>query len=664
MNANLFTLDRPSLWRRVLRRHISTISAPLAIRVVCLSIVLFAFLLVVRMQLVGLSWLATQSKATLVPKMLALGYYDFIYVAGLTTIFLALLALTPNRRRLRQLLFWSFCGLALLSLLIAAVNAQIVAAIGRPFTYQWFYYSDFLRSREAQSALFFNLPFSRLIRLGVVMAAVWLAARSLAIEVQTVCPPRFRRIAWGTLTAIVVLYVPLAGWYLHRQEWEIGKIANPVFAFTQSYFISAKDQPELFTMSVPEPFHGLKSGAEANAPEQQFPGNHDGQVKNVILFVMESVAGEYIDTLGSRYAATPEISHYASSSATFSRIYAHVPASNKSLVSLLGGIYPWVSYFTLTEERPDVTLPTLSSEFKKANLRTAFISASSLDFQRGNEFLAHRQFDIMEDQSTLNCGDRHYRSDQWSFLNGVDELCAVERLTSWIDEKPQAPFFAMMWTAGTHYPYFTLDEEIDYGVGDPFFNRYLNALHHTDKAIGQLIAELTKRGLDQSTLIVLVGDHGEAFGRHQQLTHASKIYEENIHVPLILINPLLFHGEHYDTIGGLADIAPTIFSILHRPAPALWQGYSLFRNDRMARTYFFTPWSDFLFGYREGDLKFIYNATIGTTEIYDLRQDPLETTNLAAQMSEHVVPGHEALAAWVQSQNRFFTQLLSEPTAQ
>ena len=222
----------------------------------------------------------------------------------------------------------------------------------------------------------------------------------------------------------------------------------------------------------------------------------------------------------------------------------------------------------------------------------------------------------------------------------------------------------MMWTAGTHYPYFTLDEEIDYGVGDPFFNRYLNALHHTDKAIGQLIAELTKRGLDQSTLIVLVGDHGEAFGRHQQLTHASKIYEENIHVPLILINPLLFHGEHYDTIGGLADIAPTIFSILHRPAPALWQGYSLFRSDRMARTYFFTPWSDFLFGYREGDLKFIYNATIGTTEIYDLRQDPLETTNLAAQTSEHIVSGHESLAAWVQSQNRFFTQLLSEPTAQ
>lgn len=84
------------------------------------------------------------------------------------------------------------------------------------------------------------------------------------------------------------------------------------------------------------------------------------------------------------------------------------------------------------------------------------------------------------------------------------------------------------------------------------------------------------------------------------------------------------------------------------------KGYSLFRNDRMARTYFFTPWSDFLFGYHEGDLKFIYNATIGTTEIYDLRQDPLETTNLAAQMSEHIVSGHESLAAWVQSQNRFF----------
>ncbi|TGR89203.1 hypothetical protein EN834_36835, partial [bacterium M00.F.Ca.ET.191.01.1.1] len=74
------------------------------------------------------------------------------------------------------------------------------------------------------------------------------------------------------------------------------------------------------------------------------------------------------------------------------------------------------------------------------------------------------------------------------------------------------------------------------------------------------------------------GDHGEAFGEHDDYVHASAIYEENVHIPLIMINKHLFHDQVVQSVGGIVDIAPTILDILGLPLPKQWQGRSLFRE--------------------------------------------------------------------------------------
>jgi glucan phosphoethanolaminetransferase (alkaline phosphatase superfamily) len=51
----------------------------------------------------------------------------------------------------------------------------------------------------------------------------------------------------------------------------------------------------------------------------------------------------------------------------------------------------------------------------------------------------------------------------------------------------------MIWTNNTHYPYYVLGEELDFGVKDASLNRYLNALHHTDKIVGALLRHLESR---------------------------------------------------------------------------------------------------------------------------------------------------------------------------
>jgi arylsulfatase A-like enzyme len=136
-----------------------------------------------------------------------------------------------------------------------------------------------------------------------------------------------------------------------------------------------------------------------------------------------------------------------------------------------------------------------------------------------------------------------------------------------------------------------------------------------------------------------------------------EVYEENVHVPLIFINKR-FQGEERASIGGLIDIAPTIMDLLGLPSAEKWQGRSLLNTNRTPRTYFFSPWSDYLFGYREGNRKYIFNATTGTHEIYDLLKDPEESTNLSMHLGQEVPSRQRRLAGWVQYQDEFIGKIL------
>jgi len=238
-------------------------------------------------------------------------------------------------------------------------------------------------------------------------------------------------------------------------------------------------------------------------------------------------------------------------------------------------------------------------------------------------------------------------------LDGTDDLCTAQALARWLPDRSGTPFFAVIWTMMTHFPYFAAAPERNFGVTDRAFNRYLNGLARGDEALGFLRKTLEDRGLSGSTLIVVVGDHGETFGQHNQRGHGLKIYEENLHVPLLLICPGLFHGERLSTVGGLIDLAPTALDLLGFEAPSVWQGRSLFRADRTGRVYFYSPFSDDLFGLRDGNQAFLFDASQNQTEVYDLDADPREKINLAVANPQFARLGKDRLVAWAQYEERF-----------
>lgn len=261
-------------------------------------------------------------------------------------------------------------------------------------------------------------------------------------------------------------------------------------------------------------------------------------------------------------------------------------------------------------------------------------------------FLEKEGFDIVQDFKKINCPYKNF-SVEWEYLDGIDDRCMVNSALDWINSTKENTF-TLCWTMQTHYPYFSSGSEVQFNTNNKSLNRYLNALNNSDKAFGILMDELSKKNMLDETLVFVTGDHGEAFGRHDQITHGSEIYEENLHIPLMLINPKLFHGETDNRIGGLIDIAPTVSHIVGMKSPTEWQGRSLLNNQPKDRAFFFGPYADFLFGTRYGNWKYIYNASTTNSELYDLSKDPKETTNLAAENKALVDSQYQYLAAWIQ----------------
>ena len=184
--------------------------------------------------------------------------------------------------------------------------------------------------------------------------------------------------------------------------------------------------------------------------------------------------------------------------------------------------------------------------------------------------------------------------------------------------------------------------------------RYLNVLHETDRQIERLFEALRRAGLDRNTLVVITGDHGQAFGHpHNSYGHGRTAYEEDVHVPLMFWFPGAYRSAvHSKTVGGHVDLAPTIAELAGLPPAPDWQGRSLFYTRLPHRAYFYVAEDHFTLGIREGSWKYIFDLREGVDELYDLDRDPNEQQNLAMAQPERCARLRQRLAAWTEANRR------------
>jgi arylsulfatase A-like enzyme len=156
-------------------------------------------------------------------------------------------------------------------------------------------------------------------------------------------------------------------------------------------------------------------------------------------------------------------------------------------------------------------------------------------------------------------------------------------------------------------------------------------MHVGDQALGELIAGVESRGLMDRTVWLVMGDHGEAFFEHPgNFAHSLYVFEENVHIPVIVALPGALAGAlRVPQVGGTIDLGPTLLDLLGLAAPGEWAGRSLLHGEPgVAR--FFTDHSSVLLGLRQDRWKCIVEPDAGRLRLFDVAADPGETVDVSA----------------------------------
>lgn len=345
---------------------------------------------------------------------------------------------------------------------------------------------------------------------------------------------------------------------------------------------------------------------------------------NVLLVTMDTTRADRLGCYGYSRANTPSIDYLAENGVRFLTAYSPVPLTCPSHCSIMTGTYPVYhqvrnngTYYLAPE------LQTLAEVMKKNGLKTsAFVASFTVDSRFGLD----QGFDVYDDQ---------FAPDQaFKALNSERRADAVyASFSGWLDENKEDQFFAWVHFFDPHIPY---DPPSHYG--EEFQdNPYDGEIAFMDFYIGKIVEKLRDTGLLEKTLIVLAGDHGEAFGEKQEEGHGVFIYESTTRVPLIFYSAdHLPAGVSFEDKVRLIDIMPTVLDMMAFEMPEEIQGVSLVpliegRKTQDLSVYIesYFPrenygWSQ-LVGLVDGDWKYI---DAPKPELYNLSLDPREEKNL------------------------------------
>jgi arylsulfatase A-like enzyme len=532
---------------------------------------------------------------------------------------------TRARLQVTWLVYWAL-------VLYTALNIPIAIVLSTPLTW------SMLRATSgtlADSILLYVTPSNAL----VVLLAVVIAG--VLPRLTTRLPPHV--VALARASAIVIIAIgPSAG---QRVETS-GLHRNASIALVTSALprISASALAGDWTRT---PFdarpHSIAEPGRFEPLETEDLSHLRGFAagRNVVLVILESTGAQYLSLYGGAEDVTPNLDALARHAIVFETAYAAYPESIKGLFSILCSTYP--AFDTTPQMYERAPCDSIASVLSRRGYRTALFHSGRFAYLGMESIVQGRGFDTLEDAGDIS--GRH----QSSF--GVDEPSTVARILSWLDGLPvDQRFFVTYAPIAGHHPYET-------PVPGPFptgkeIGRYRNALRYADESFGTLLAGIRARGLEQNTMWVVLGDHGEAFGQHAgNYGHTFFLYDENVRVPFLIAAPGIVEPQRSRTTVSLVDTAPTILDVLGLPTAPTYQGQSaLAAEPRMAL--FFTDYSLGLLGLRDGRWKYVYELESGRAKLFDLDEDPAESVNLASRHMSRVLSYQRTLHGWSAAQKQ------------
>jgi arylsulfatase A-like enzyme len=316
------------------------------------------------------------------------------------------------------------------------------------------------------------------------------------------------------------------------------------------------------------------------------------------------------------------------------RMYTTVPYTSEALLALLGGLMPPFSRVSSYEEVAATGWPRLLAENGYA---TAFFTGSYLNEKRGERRMLMRlgfetvvgAEDLSDDQASL----RTY--------SGVDDFSIMPPALSWVDSvlADSARFVLACLTQSSHHPY-ELPSDVALtptSVDDRELGLYLNTLAYVDEFLRTFYDELRRRDLLESTVLLIVGDHGESFGEHGARFHGMNVWEQGVRVPFLLHDPSSGHSRRVAGPFQQTDVLATVLESA---------GFALRGVDPVARSVLTDPPHSKVYLASAGSqsmalvtdtLKYVYHYRRRPMQVFDLTVDPFETEDLAGRLSRDLL---------------------------
>lgn len=528
-------------------------------------------------------------------------------------------------------------GLAVHSVLLTlivvagAINVPVTSIYGQPPSFGLLQFAG-LRNLDTAAALsryVSRLDVMRTVAaLCVMLFAAWLVHRTPLEKVA-----RWRWTNFLILAAMAVSTLPLAITTAGkpREENAFAWIVRTSFARPMAMASTVQPDPTRLLETVPVRAPGIVSARALPKAE----------VRNVVLVVMESVGQVYLDG-AERERLMPELSKAAPYSTSFTAAYAHVPASITALYSTLTGRYAPVDETATPSARVRRQVRSLPRALRENGYDTGAFFSMPWEKAGFAYFLNEQKLDTVRDGESMHCSGAEAALPGSLDPGVVNDACTFRTAQDWIASR-EKPFLAMIWTDQTHYPYRSPQTPAETGIAitldaAAMKQRYLAGIRRTDKAIGSLLHALREQGRLDDTLVVVTGDHGEAFNQHGKLAHGYDVYDESVRVPLVFINPRLFKGSERDDPVGQIDITPTILAVLGIDDNQPRDGNSLLSPRLRARTFMASPWGGTL-GMRDRTGKYSYNFITARFETEGAAGQDTQSVSpaLTAQRQEEII---------------------------
>lgn len=378
---------------------------------------------------------------------------------------------------------------------------------------------------------------------------------------------------------------------------------------------------------------------------------------NVVLVVLDTVRADHLSVYGYPRPTSPYLEAFSRHATRFTFAHSTAPYTLASHASMFTGLLPSehgahrvprtgsTPPDAMTPDDPlDPAAPTIAEELRRRGYRTGAIVANTA---------------YLSPWTGLARGFDDYRSRPWreygfvpvafsvasrvwpalvrgEMVKGLDAGRVTNRAIAWIRGAEALPFFLFVNYFDAHAPYRRNLSPSDRSK-DEAVDRYDGEIAYMDRELARLISWIDARGLGANTLVIITSDHGEGFGEHGCREHCNSLYEELLHVPLLVRLP----GQTAPLVSGTAVSLQRIPQMIRQGTsgerdPGVFAHTLAAAGSGLSAEHWFSALdaSSCPSAQRGPVIRALYEdrmKLVQTTvdeELYDLRSDPGEERNL------------------------------------